>query len=190
MNREQSDWITNLSERYGRMVFNTAYRVLGNTDDSEDVLQEVFLKLMKSQGRQTRPESIRDWGAYLRVTASRCAIDILRKKSRRREENWDYIDEIESPSENPRFAASENQKAVLLRHAISQLPEREAKLFALRYFEELTYDQIAEQMQINVNQVGVILHRSRDRIKELLQPKNEHHNSVRPELHVEENHHA
>ncbi len=74
MNQKCVDWVTELSEHFGRMVYATAYRVLGNHQDAEDILQDVFLKLLGGWGKRIQPETVRDWGAYLRVTALRCAI--------------------------------------------------------------------------------------------------------------------
>ncbi|MBN2326396.1 MAG: sigma-70 family RNA polymerase sigma factor [Candidatus Omnitrophica bacterium] len=171
MNKERIDWVTELSETYGRMVFSSAYKVLGNPQDAEDVLQEVFLKLLGGWGKRIKPDAVHNWGAYLRVTAVRCAVDLLRRKPNFRQESWDYVREIEAPGENsPRFLASQKQKAGFLRQALNQLPERDSKIFAMRYFEDLSYDDIAGHLKINVNQVGVILHRTRERLKEILQP--------------------
>lgn len=170
MNDDRTGKVAELSEQYGRMVFATAYRITGNTDDAEDALQDVFLKLIDSWKR-LNPDSIRDWGAYLRVMASRSAIDVLRRSSRWRHESVDIAPEIEDPNaSNPQAAASQRQIADILRKALRTLPERDAQIFALRYFEDFSYETIAEQMKMNANHVGVILHRARARLQEILQP--------------------
>lgn len=171
MKQERVDWVTDLSERYGRMVYSTAYRILGNPQDSEDVLQEVFLKLLGGWSGKVKPNTVQDWGAYLRVTAARTAIDLLRRKPKEKQESWELVREIEASGEpSPRYQASQKQKVRFLRQALSQLPERDARAFALRYFEDLSYDVIAEHLGVSVNQVGVILHRTRERLKEILAP--------------------
>jgi RNA polymerase sigma-70 factor, ECF subfamily len=163
------DWVTDLSERYGRMVFSTAYRVLGNPQDAEDVLQEVFLKLLGGWSGRIKHDAVRDWGAYLRVTALRTSVDLLRRKPKFKQESWELVRELETPDGNPRYLASQKQKARFLRQALAQLPERDAKVFAMRFFEDFAYNAIAENLNISVNQVGVILHRTRERLKEILQ---------------------
>ena len=50
------------------------------------------------------------------------------------------------------------------------LPARDAAIFALRHFEDLSYRQIASQMELSVDQVGVILHRTRKRLRKVLEP--------------------
>ncbi|HQH71297.1 MAG TPA: sigma-70 family RNA polymerase sigma factor [bacterium] len=174
MSSDRAEWVADLSNTYGRMVFATAFRILGNAEDAEDVLQEVFLKLLGSWRGRWKPDSVRDWGAYLRVAASRCAVDLLRRKPKWGQECWEFVQDVEAPAENnPRFLASQNQKARLLRHALSRLPERDARVFALRYLEDFPYEAIAEQMNLSVNQVGVILHRARGQLREILQAEGE-----------------
>ncbi len=168
MRKGRMDWVTELSERYGRMVFSTAYRILGNPQDAEDVLQEVFLKLLGKWNWRIKPDAVRDWGAYLRVMALRTSVDLLRRKPKYKEASWELVQEQEAPGGSPRHLASQKQKARFLRQALAQLPERDAKVFAMRFFENFAYDAIAENLNISVNQVGVILHRTRERLKEIL----------------------
>lgn len=171
MNTDHAEMIVELMDKYGRSVFSTAYKVLGNTDDAEDVLQEVFLHLLHSWRKIKPLDSVRNWGAYLKVSAINRAIDVLRRRSRWKEESLDLVQERELVGMNsPRYVAYEQQKAMFLRKALGQIPERDAKVFALRYIEDFSYEMIAEQLGLSVNQVGVILHRTRDCLKEILQP--------------------
>ena len=59
---------------------------------------------------------------------------------------------------------------MLLRQALRELSARDARIFALHYFEEFPYEAIASEMKLSVNQVGVILHRARRRLREILEP--------------------
>jgi RNA polymerase sigma-70 factor, ECF subfamily len=63
--------------------------------------------------------------------------------------------------------------AALLRDALARLPEREAEVFSLYYFADLTNPEIAETLQITVGAVGVALHKARMRIKTIFQPTEE-----------------
>jgi len=170
MSDDHREQVAELAERYGRMVFATAYRILGTAEDAEDALQEVFLNVLSTWSpRQT--DAVRNWGAYLRAVASRCAVDLLRRRSRWKRDGEELSEEIEAPpGRDPRSLASQHQRAGLLRQALAMLPERDARIFALRYFEDLSYEEIAAQMNLDANQVGVILYRGRKRLQELLQP--------------------
>ena len=172
MERNREDQVAEWVERYGRMVFAAAYRILGNPEDAEDAIQEMFLKLLDRRYDHLFAETGKEMGPYLRVTASHCAVDLLRCKSKEKQVHVELFEEIEaSDDQNPRHRADGKQKAALLRQALNALPERDAQIFALRYFEDLSYEEIVEQMNLNINQVGVVLHRSRHRLQEILQPK-------------------
>ena len=56
----------------------------------------------------------------------------------------------------------------MLRRALSLMPQRDAEVFVLRCFDDLSYEAIAAQMNVSVSQVGVILHRTRNRLREML----------------------
>jgi RNA polymerase sigma-70 factor (ECF subfamily) len=163
--------VAELAERYGRMVFATAHRILGNAHDAEDALQEVFLKTLASWPQRRTLDDVKDWGAYLRVVATRAALDLLRNRLRRNERCGRLPQDIEDPSvEDPESRAHRLQKAHALRRAISMLKKRDAQVFVLRHFEDSSYEEIASQTGLSVSQVGVILHRTRKRLQDMLQP--------------------
>jgi len=171
MRQGHAERLAELADRYGRMVFATAYRVLGNAEDAEDALQQVFLKLLGKRNGRLKPDAVRDWGAFLRVAASRCALDMLRRKARRKRTTDTLSERVGlAAEENPRHLATRREEARLLREALSALPKRDARVFALRYFEDFAYAEIAEQMNVSVSQVGVILHRARKRLRGILEP--------------------
>lgn len=172
MKPDHAEWVADLSERYGRMVISTAYAILGNTADAEDVLQEVFLKMLKVKNIQPLTMAKNEMGPYLRVVASNCALDHYRRRARRKQDSLESIqDNMQTPiDQNPQNTASQNQNARLLRQALSMLPKRDAQIFALRYFDDLSYEEIAKQLDSTVSQVGVVLHRVRQRLQEMLQP--------------------
>ena len=171
MNADRNNQVAELAETYGQMVFATAYRSLGNGEDAEDALQEVFLKMLSAWNGRLKTGGVRNWGAYLRTVASRCAVDLLRRRTKRKPESDELSDLIEAPpGQDPRSLASQRQRARLLRQALAALPTRDARVFALRYFEDFSYEEIAAQMGLDVNHVSVILFRGRKRLEELLRP--------------------
>ena len=171
MKSSHADLVAQLADQFGRMVFATAYRILGNRDEAEDAYQEVFLKLMKAKRMDIPPDRIDEWGAYLRVVASRCAIDLLHRRPKWESADERQLENLESPNgKDPRSAATQRQQAEMLRQALSGLPERDARIFTLRHFESLSYERIAELEQLNVSAVGVILHRAGQRLRKILEP--------------------
>jgi RNA polymerase sigma-70 factor (ECF subfamily) len=152
-----TDW-ERIVREHGPRVFGTAWRILGHAADAEDVVQEVFLQAHQLQ--RTRP--IRFWGAFLRRLAACRALDRLRQ--RRATVPLDGHDTA-TADDGPEEAAIGHELASRLRAAIARLPEREAGVFCLRYYEELSYEEIAESLGIAPGAVGVALHKARAKLE-------------------------
>ncbi len=152
-----TDW-ERLVREHGPRVFGTAWRILGHAADAEDVVQEVFLQA--HQLARTRP--VRFWGAFLRRLAACRALDRLRQ--RRVTVPIDGLDTA-CTDDGPEESAISHELAGRLREAVARLPEREAGVFCLRYYEELSYEEIAETLGIRVGAVGVALHKARAKLE-------------------------
>ena len=171
MKSNRTNLVAELADQFGSMVFATAYRILGNKDEANDAYQEVFLKIMKARSLDISADQVNQWGAYLRVTASRCAINILQRRPKWDLPDSEFFENLPEPgNENPRTQNEKQRQANLLRKALASLSEQEAHIFALRYFEDLTYEEIARQEEMTTNGVGVILHRAVQHLKTILEP--------------------
>ena len=71
-------------------------------------------------------------------------------------------------SSQPECAAAERELAERLRAAVAQLPDRQASVFSLRYFGEMSNAEIAAALRISTDAVGVALHKARSRLKKVL----------------------
>lgn len=155
-----SDTPEQLARLYGPLVFRAAYRVLGDATAAEDVQQDVFLRLL-----ETRPDTVDAWPAYLSASATRAAIDQLRRRKR-----WWRVLPLWR-AEQPEAAASAEQvgiareRAQRLRDALSSLPRREAQCFGLRYLQGMEIAGIAAALSLSENNVNVVLHRARRRLE-------------------------
>ena len=97
-------------------------------------------------------------------------VDLLRAQRQRRWREMP-LDEDDPPKESISSDAPDvEEKMDRLRQALAELPERDAQVFTLRYFEEFPYEVIAAQMGISLDLVGVILHRARKRLRETCKP--------------------
>ena len=141
------------------MVFRTAYRITGNTADAEDVLQTVFLRMVRrddSADAIERPEN------YLRRSAVHAALDLVRAKRSSADVDLDRL---------PATGGSrpdDGDLRELLRQALSELPVRAAEIFTLRFFEGLTNPEIAKALGISSITVAVTLHRTRRELQKKL----------------------
>jgi RNA polymerase sigma-70 factor (ECF subfamily) len=155
-----TDW-DRIVREHGRLVYATAWRILGHVADTEDIVQEVFLQAY--QMRQAGP--VRSWVGLLRRLAVCRGLDRLRQ--RRPTVPLDGLALI-SKADGPEALAQEHELAERLRQAIAQLPLREAEVFCLRYFDDLSYVQIADILGIQPGAVGVALHKARTHLEALL----------------------
>ena len=159
------DWHDLLSQ-YGPMVYRTAYRLLGRAADAEECVQETFLSAVEL----ARQEKIRSWPGLLRRLATARALDRLRAQSHRHETMQDCVELDGLPAEQagPQERAEASELTSRLRKALVELPERQAQVFVLRFIEQMTYRQIAKELGLKRNAVGVLLHEARERLRTLL----------------------
>jgi RNA polymerase sigma-70 factor, ECF subfamily len=139
-------------------VFRAAYRITGNAMDAEDVLQTVFLRLLR-QGWTAA--AVGNVTTYVHRAAVNAALDVLRS---RRNQKQTPLGELENVlSENP-----DAQLRLELRSALAQLSPRAAEMFALRYFEGYDNPEIARMLGSSVGNVAVTLHRTREQLQQAM----------------------
>jgi RNA polymerase sigma-70 factor (ECF subfamily) len=162
------DW-DEIVRREGAAVWRTAYRVVRNRADADECYQETFLAALEFSNRQP----VRNWSALLQRLATNQAIDRVRKRLRRKvhEETADqeFVSSVDGdPSQNVEAA----ELASALRWAIAQVPKRQAEVFTLHELSDWSYQEIANQLGITANSVGVILHRTKQKLRQLLEMRN------------------
>ncbi len=158
-----TDW-SELVREHGPLVWRTAYRLLGHHADAADCFQETFADAL----RLSRRAPVIHWPPLLRRLAAARALDRLRR--RYRDHARTALEDLETAAADPGPLAQAQgaELAERLRQALTQLSPREAEVFCLRCIDELSYGDIAEQLGITVNAVGVLLHRARERLRGLL----------------------
>jgi RNA polymerase sigma-70 factor (ECF subfamily) len=154
------DW-SRMVEECGPSVFRVAWHILGQAEDAEDVVQEVFLEAF-----QVAPGAhIRHWNGFLRRLATCRALDRLRRRK----------STLPLDGRIPGAAAHEPEENLIgreladrLRKALGRLPEREAEVFCLHYFEDLDNPAIAETLGIRAGAARAALHKARVKLERLL----------------------
>ena len=157
------DW-QKIIEKYGPKVWQTAYKLLGNSADTADCFQETFVCALEISERQR----IRSFSALLTRLATTRAIDQLRRRFRQSQCNGVSADWDAVPSKNPGPAqmAQQQELAARLRESLTQLPPQEAQVFCMRYLNDMSYRQIAKALGIKINAAGVLLHRARAKLRQ------------------------
>jgi len=160
------DWKA-VVNKHGPIVWNTAYRLLGNHTDTADCFQDTFVCALEVSRRQ----HVRSFPALLaRLTTAR-AIDRLRQRMREPNISTDITDCAAIPGSDvePYQQVQAQELAIGLRDALAQLPQQEAQIFCLRYLNDMSYRLIAKELGIKANTAGVLLHRARTKLREHLE---------------------
>ena len=157
------DWQV-IIEKHGPAVWQTSYRLLGNHADAADCFQETFVSALEF----CRHQRVRNFSALLARLATARAIDQLRRRFRRSRSETDPADWAALQSTNPCPAERAEQKELTdgLRKSLSKLPPQEAQAFCLRYLNDMSYREIANELGIKTNAAGVLLHRARAKLRE------------------------
>jgi RNA polymerase sigma-70 factor (ECF subfamily) len=144
-----------LFDEYHGLVFRTAYRITGSAADAEDVLQTIFLRLVRRESglSLSREES------YFRRAAVNAALDLLRARKTTADVKLEDTSLVQTDE------ARNREMRECLRRAFAQLTPRSAEIFALRYLEDFSNQQIAEMLDMSQVLVAVTLHRARRRLQ-------------------------
>jgi RNA polymerase sigma factor (sigma-70 family) len=153
---------------YSRSMYNVGFRIVNNTDEAEDVLQEAFISAFRNlefyRGDST-------FGAWLKRIVVNKAINYLKKKRFERfpeNENWD-VKEEESRDELEHFPYTVEQ----VRSAIESLPDGYRMVLSLYLLEGYDHGEIAEILGITESTSKSQFNRSKKKLKEILGAKDE-----------------
>ena len=148
-----------LYERHYAAVFRAALRVTGSPADAEDVLQTVFLRVLARSDHDAAGGAS---PAYFRRAAVNASVDLLRRRAVRAETAFE--DGAPHAAVEPTLLLKEQ-----LRRAVATLDNEDAALFLLRYVEGLSNQELADEFQLEKNNVAVRLHRIRLRLQAEMQ---------------------
>ena len=157
------DWQSVIHE-HGPLVWKTAYRLLGNEADTSDCFQEVFVAAVQI----SRQEKIRNLPALLNRLATHKAITLLRRRKRLPIATPSTeCDDCPDRSPDPAQSAQNRELSDRLRLAVADLPDLEAQAFCLQIFNDLSYRQIAAQLNVKTGYVGVLISRAKEKLQRL-----------------------
>jgi len=169
-----------LMQRYKRPVYHMILKMVRNVDDAEDLTIESFAKAFRSLHRFKKDFTFSTW--LFRI-ATNNTIDHIRKKklntlsidNRFTDDNGDGISiEVEDENLNPQEETIKGQKAELIQLFVDKLPPKYQKLVRLRYFQELSYEEIAVELEAPLGTVKAQLHRARELMFEMVKNKRDH----------------
>ena len=155
---------------YVRRVFGLCRHMLDSRESAEDATSEVFLKLQRSIKSYDGSIPFPRW--LLRVAGNQC-IDALRRRQRGRQVLVEVEDgaaaiEPAGSEPSPLGAVLSTEERVQVRDAIARLPENYRVPLILRYYGELSYDEIAQQLGLQRNHVAALIFRAKQELRRKL----------------------
>ncbi len=163
-----------LLNKYRDSIFFMLLKMVNNRDDAEDLTIEAFGKAFNRLHQYTPNYAFSTW--LFKIATNNC-IDFLRKKKKNvlsidnRMENNDgdtFMFELKSSNRNPEEEAIRAQKIQLMRSVVEQLKPRYQLLVEMRYFQEKSYDEIAQELSLPLGTVKAQLFRARDILYNIL----------------------
>jgi RNA polymerase sigma factor (sigma-70 family) len=175
------DAFATLYTRYEKRAYNLCLRILGSEDDAADATQEAFVNVLKRlpklEGRELA------FGSYLFTSARHACYDLIERRKRAEPSDaiaegavpvgggvggggigFDPRDPHDDPERNVLLAARQDE----IRDANAKLPARQREVLVLRELEDLSYDEIAELMEMNRNSVAQLISRARISLRDAL----------------------
>lgn len=177
LNGDQSAW-DQIVRLYWRRVFNVAYKFVGRHDQAEDLTQDVFLKLFKSLDTFDRRANFQTW--LISVSRNLC-IDHYRSVRKERETMNRDIDPNDlspvSPTRSPHAELEVRDRVTLLRLALDKLAPTLRNAVMLRDIQELSYQEIADRLQLPEGTVKSRINRGRTELARQIQALREQQES-------------
>jgi RNA polymerase sigma-70 factor (ECF subfamily) len=152
-----------------RRVIQAAYRITGNAQDAEDVLQTVFMRLVRREGGSPLSDSL---GNYLHRAAINAALDVVRSRRSARSSALEGVEPTlaDAPAKAPDKVHGGTELKEQIRLALGRMSAKAAEIFALRYFEGYGNHEIAKMLGTSRSTVNVILHRTREKLRKEMAP--------------------
>ena len=155
------DAFDTLFDRYHVPIYNFARTMLGHSDGADDVLQDVFLAVARAAKTYDPRGRFRSW--LFRLARNHCLNRLQSERLRRRVIAESGLDLADAPSGEPSPAeqVDSDERLARLRQLIADLPERQREAIALYAFEQMSYQEIADVLDIPLNTVRTLIHRAR-----------------------------
>jgi RNA polymerase sigma-70 factor, ECF subfamily len=166
-----------LVERYQARLLNFVYRIVGDRERAEDLVQEVFIRVHRHLGRFDRSKKFSTW---IYTIASNLGKNELRNRARNPlvlftsiTQGWDDEErplEFEDPSARPDDQFRKRHVKELVEQSVAKLPKHHREVFVLRELEGRSYEEIAEITRCNLGTVKSRLNRARNSFAEIIEP--------------------
>jgi len=142
-------------------LYRFAYRIVGNSFEAEDIVQEILIKVWK---KKEQFQQIDNKEAWCMTMTRNLSIDKKRARKMKTTSIEDFH-HLRDSTDNPAISMERKETVDHVRSVINSLPEKQASVIHLRDIEGLSYKEIAIAMDLSLDQVKVVLHRARKALK-------------------------
>ena len=166
-------------DRYKVMVYNVALHYLQNTEDAEEITQDVFVQLYHSLDKFKNNSSAKTW--IYRITINKCLDFIKHKNSKKRffifgqKSNNEFEIQNSSHFEHPGILLEQKENSKILFSVINELSENQKTAFILSKLDGMSNPEISEIMQLSISSVESLIFRAKATLKEKLSKKFEYY---------------
>ncbi|MBN2086555.1 MAG: sigma-70 family RNA polymerase sigma factor [Anaerolineales bacterium] len=152
-------------DAFQKPVFNLCYRMLGNPEDAEDAAQESFWRAYQGLSKY---DFQRPFGTWMLSIAAHYCIDRLRRKRPILLSLESLLPEDDAPDEtpNPEDQTHRKQEQEAVQQLLSALGREERAMIVMRYWHDMSYEEIARSLKVSVGAVKSRLHRARHTLAE------------------------
>ena len=157
-----------LYAQYAPAIFRFCRRAMPTREDAEDATMDIFIKVRQ---KLSQYDSSRPFGAWLYTVAANHCWDLLRRRKLRQDLETGEVENmpLEHPDPDALEQLIEQHSNQEVRRALDRLPARSRMALVLRYFAEMSYDDIAQTLGVRRTFVGVVLLRARHQLRDILQ---------------------
>jgi len=156
-----------LYREFAPAIFRFCRRAMPTREDAEDATMEIFMKLRDKLIQYDQNRSFSAW--LYRVAANHCW-DMLRRRKARHDKDTEDIDDLplEAPEPNQLEKLIEERTSEEVRKALDKLGARARMALVMRYYSDMSYDEIADALGVRRPFVGVVLLRARHELRQAL----------------------
>lgn len=152
-----------LVERHSKLFFTAAFRMVNNSEEAEDIVQDAYIKLWQKPQSFDASKGVKFTTWFYRVVTN-LAIDATRK--RKPQTNPDVLDVMADKAPLADEQLSENDQQAVLEEAIQRLPERQRAALNLCFYEGLSNKEAAEILDVGIKALESLLMRAKKTLKE------------------------
>lgn len=156
--------------RYKNKAFTMLKRMLKNDFEAEEVLMDSFLKAFNNLGSFKNESKFSTWFYRITYNSALTKLSSVKRKIESEMNSIEDLSNLESKYSADDIIKEEN--SILIKKIIDELPPKNAAVISMFYLEEMSTEEISDVLQISVANVKVILHRSRNLLRDIIEKRN------------------